>query len=210
MTTLHCHMISALFLQREPLIQALLHSTNFINQLLDEERKGHHIWTLNVMYTLCSCRWGWTCCLGSLLMHPNQTLSHSEWYVPLHNSLAAWLSIVMETEGVQDDIMGERTSREGDGHTCMLIDALFSALHESECCSGRYQCCWLCLLLRLRGCCQWSACGWSHVQRATSEVCSSPTCICAAIEISFWQNGDTLRTCLVSYFVSNPLPSYQA
>lgn len=42
MTTLHYHIISALLLQREPLIQALLHSTNFVNQLLDEECKGHH------------------------------------------------------------------------------------------------------------------------------------------------------------------------
>ena len=31
--------------------------------------------------------------------------------------------------------MGECTSREGDSHTCKLMDALFSALHESECCS---------------------------------------------------------------------------
>lgn len=41
----------------------------------------------------------------------------------------------MVTEGVQDDAMGECTSRERDGHTCKLMDALFSAVHESECCS---------------------------------------------------------------------------
>ena len=37
------------------------------------------------------------------------------------------------TEGVQDDVMGERTSLQVDCHTCKMMDALFSALSESEC-----------------------------------------------------------------------------
>lgn len=75
-------------LQREPLIQALLHSTNFINQLLDKERKMH-FWILYIyVRTLCSCRWGWTCSLGTLLMHTSKTFSYAERYMPLHNPLA--------------------------------------------------------------------------------------------------------------------------
>lgn len=36
------------------------------------------------------------------------------------------------TDGMQDDVMGEVTSREEDRHSCKLLDAVFHALHMSK------------------------------------------------------------------------------
>ena len=38
----------------------------------------------------------------------------------------------MVTDGLQDDVMGEETSRVELQHTCRLMDALFLALSKSE------------------------------------------------------------------------------
>ena len=35
------------------------------------------------------------------------------------------------TDGMQDEVMGETTSREEDCHSCQLLDAVFHAVHMS-------------------------------------------------------------------------------
>ena len=39
----------------------------------------------------------------------------------------------MVTDGIQDDVMGEVSSLADHQHTCILVDALFLALHGSGC-----------------------------------------------------------------------------
>ena len=41
----------------------------------------------------------------------------------------------MITGGLQDAVMDEYSIQERGGYTCKLLDAIFSALHESECLS---------------------------------------------------------------------------
>ena len=45
---------------------------------------------------------------------------------------AALMIVAMVTDGMQDDVMGETTSREEERHSCKLLDAVFHALHMSK------------------------------------------------------------------------------
>ena len=53
--------------------------------------------------------------------------------MPLHHTQPfTFYTVAMATDGIQDDIIGETSSREEHRHSSKLPDALFLALHKSE------------------------------------------------------------------------------
>ena len=81
-------------------------------------------------FYLFSCRRRSVCCVGTHPLLYHETVPLSQW-LAISSLLLLVNYVAMVTDGLQDDVMGELTSRVEHQHTCRLMDSLFMALRKS-------------------------------------------------------------------------------
>ena len=94
---------------------------------LENSAMQHLLYPMTEVIEGCHAAWALTLCS---LMKLFSTLS-GMFLCPCQPFFLIVFIVAMVTDGMQDDVMGETTSREEERHSCKLLDAVFHALHKS-------------------------------------------------------------------------------